>query len=98
MKAFLSIILVAILQVPLLSGIIHTLEDNHFVCEDQTVHFDEQHYECEICFLNNSSFVFNSDVSEINLIVFEQDLLNNLTSISKNLYISTNSSRAPPSV
>jgi len=98
MKAFLSIILVAILQVPLLSGIVHTFEDNHFVCEDQTVHFDEQHYECEICFLNNSSFVFNSDVSEINLIVFEQDLLNNLTSISENLYISTNSSRAPPSV
>ncbi len=53
MKAFLSIILVAILQVPLLSGIVHTFEDNHFVCEDQTVHFDEQHYECEICFLNN---------------------------------------------
>ena len=98
MKAFLSIILVTILQIPLLSGIVHTLEDNHFVCEDQTVHFDEQHYECEICFLNNSSFVFNSDVSEINLIVFEQDLINNLTRLSEKLYISTNSSRAPPSV
>ena len=98
MKAFLSIILVTILQIPLLSGIVHTLEDNHFVCEDQTVHFDEQHYECEICFLNNSSFVFNSDLSEINLIVFEQDLINNLTRLSEKLYISTNSSRAPPSV
>jgi len=98
MKAFLSIILVTILQIPLLSGIVHTLEDNHFVCEDQTVHFDEQHYECEICFLNNSSFVFNSAVSEINLIVFEQDLINNLTRLSEKLYISTNSSRAPPSV
>jgi len=98
MKAFLSIILVTILQIPLLSGIVHTLEGNHFVCEDQTVHFDEQHYECEICFLNNSSFVFNSDVSEINLIVFEQDLITNLTRLSEKLYISTNSSRAPPSV
>ena len=98
MKAFLSIILVTILQIPLLSGIVHTLEDNHFVCEDQTVHFDEQHYECEICFLNNSSFVFNSDLSEINLIVFEQDLITDLTRLSEKLYISTNSSRAPPSV
>jgi len=98
MKAFLSIILVTILQIPLLSGIAHTLEENHFVCEDQTVHFDEQHYECEICFLPNSSFVFNSDALEADSIIFNKILINSLDRLSYNFFISTNSSRAPPSV
>ena len=98
MKAFLSIILVTILQVPIISGIVHTIEDNHYVCEDQTVHFDELQNECEICFLTNSTFVFHSDVSEKTLIVFDQTYLTNLNKLSEKLYISTNSSRAPPSV
>ena len=98
MKAFLSIILVTILQIPLISGIVHTLEDNHYVCEDQTVHIHELQNECEICFLTNSTFVFHSDVSETTLIVFDQIYLTNLNKLSEKLYISTNSSRAPPSV
>jgi len=98
MKAFLSIILVTILQVPIISGIAHTLEDNHYVCEDQTVHIHELQNECEICFLTNSTFVFHSDVSEKTLIVFDQTYLINLNKLSEKLYISTNSSRAPPSV
>ena len=98
MKAFLSIILVTILQIPLISGIVHTLEDNHYVCEDQTVHIHELQTECEICFLSNATFVFHSDVSETTLIVFDQIYLTNLNKLSEKLYISTNSSRAPPSV
>tara|TARA_B100001250_G_scaffold271454_1_gene234370 strand:- start:800 stop:1102 length:303 start_codon:yes stop_codon:yes gene_type:complete len=98
MKAFLSIILVTILQIPLISGIVHTLEDNHYVCEDQTVHIHELQNECEICFLSNATFVFHSDVSETTLIVFDQIYLTNLNKLSEKLYISTNSSRAPPSV
>ena len=98
MKAFLSIILVTILQIPIISGIVHTLEDNHYVCEDQTVHFDEQHYECEICFLSNASFVFHSDVSETTLMVFDESYITTLNKLAENFYISTNSSRAPPSV
>ena len=98
MKAFLSISLVTILQIPLISGIVHTLEDNHYVCEDQTVHIHELQNECEICFLSNATFVFHSDVSETTLIVFDQIYLTNLNKLSEKLYISTNSSRAPPSV
>ena len=98
MKAFLSIILVTILQIPLISGIVHTLEDNHYVCEDQTVHIHELQNECEICFLSNATFVFHSYVSETTLIVFDQIYLTNLNKLSEKLYISTNSSRAPPSV
>ncbi len=98
MKAFLSIILVTILQVPIISGIVHTIEDNHYVCEDQTVHIHELQNECEICFLTNSTFVFHFDLSEKTLIVFDQTYLTNLNKLSEKLYISTNSSRAPPSV
>tara|TARA_B100001996_G_scaffold74541_1_gene54988 strand:+ start:149 stop:451 length:303 start_codon:yes stop_codon:yes gene_type:complete len=98
MKAFLSILLVTILQIPIISGIVHTLEDNHYVCEDQTVHLHELQSECEICFLSNATFVFHSDVSETILIVFDQTYLTNLNKLSEKLYISTNSSRAPPSV
>ena len=100
MKALLSIILVTILQIPIISGIFHTIEDNHdhYVCEDQRLHLHEVSYECEICFLTNSSFVFHSDVSEKTLIVFDQTYLTNLNKLSEKLYISTNSSRAPPSV
>ena len=96
MKAFLSIILVAILQIPIISGIVHTIEDNHYVCEDQTVHFHEVNNECEICFLSNSTVVFHSDAIETKSIVSEQILITNLTKLSENSYISTNSSRAPP--
>ena len=66
MKAFLSIILVAILQIPIISGIVHTIEDNHYVCEEQTVHFHEVNNECEICFLSNANVVYHSDAIEIN--------------------------------
>jgi len=98
MKAFLSILLVTILQIPIISGIVHTLEDNHYVCEDQTVHLHELQSECEICFLSNATFVFHSDVSETILIVFDETHITNLNKLSGKLYISTNSSRAPPSV
>ena len=98
MKAFLSILLVTILQIPIISGIVHTLEDNHYVCEDQTVHLHELQSECEICFLSNATFVFHSDVSETFLIVFYETHITNLNKLSEKLYISTNSSRAPPSV
>jgi len=98
MKAFLSILLVTILQIPIISGIVHTLEDNHYVCEDQTVHLHELQSECEICFLSNATFVFHSDVSETILIVFDETHITNLNKLSEKLYISTNSSRAPPSV
>ncbi len=98
MKAFLSILLVTILQIPIISGIVHTLEDNHYVCEDQTVHLHELQSECEICFLSNATFVFHSHVSETILIVFDETHITNLNKLSEKLYISTNSSRAPPSV
>ena len=59
MKALLSIILVTILQIPIISGIFHTFEDNHdhYVCEDQRLHLHELSYECEICFLTNATSV-----------------------------------------
>ena len=73
MKALLSIILVTILQIPIISGIFHTIEDNHdhYVCEDQRLHLHELSYECEICFLTNATFVYHSDISETNSLVFD---------------------------
>ena len=62
------------------------------------MHLHELQSECEICFLTNSTFVFHSDLSEKILIVFDQTYLTNLNKLSEKLYISTNSSRAPPSV
>ena len=98
MKAFLSIILVAILQIPIISGIVHTIEDNHYVCDGQTVHFHEVNNECDICFLSNATVVFHSDVSETTLMVFDESDITTLNKLAENFYISTNSSRAPPSV
>ena len=96
MKAFLSIILVTILQIPIISGIVHTIEDNHYVCDGQTVHFHEVNNECDICFLSNATVVFHSDAIETKSIVSEQILITNLARLSENSHISTNSSRAPP--
>ena len=80
MKALLSIILVTILQIPIISGIFHTIEDNHdhYVCEDQRLHLHELSYECEICFLTNATFVYHSDISETNSSVFDKLFIANL--------------------
>ena len=98
MKALLSIILVTILQIPIISGIFHTIEDNHdhYVCEDQRLHLHELSYECEICFLTNATFVYHSDISETNSLVLDKLYIANLNELSENSDISTKSSRAPP--
>lgn len=49
MKLLSSITLALLLNLPILIGLLHSLEDEHNHCEDQSLHFHKIDFECSTC-------------------------------------------------
>ena len=100
MKLLSSITLALLLNLPTLVGFIHSLEDEHNHCEDQSLHFHKIDLECSTCDylrisadneLYHSDLLFNFFEKKYNY----KDLLH--TQSSQN-FIEFYNSRGPPKI